>query len=167
MLADLLRECGAIKFGEFILTSGKKSDYYIDIKKASTDPIILKEISKEMKKHVEEYEIIAGMELGAVPIAVALSMETGLPYVIVRKEKKEHGTARQIEGRKVKEKRVLVVEDVTTTGGSLVKAINILRNEESIVDRAIVVVDRESGAAEKLDKIDVKFISLVKIGDLL
>ncbi len=167
MLADLLKECGAIKFGEFILTSGKKSDYYIDIKKASTDPTILKEISKEMKKHVEGYELIAGMELGAVPIAVALSMETGLPYVIVRKEKKGHGMARQIEGRKVKEKRVLVVEDVTTTGGSLVKAIDILMNEGAIVDRAIVVVDRESGAAEKLDEIGVEFISLVKIGDLL
>lgn len=166
MLKKMLKECGAIKFGEFTLASGKKSKYYVDIKKASTNPRILKEIAKQMSKHVTG-EKIAGMELGAVPIAVALSLETNLPYVIVRKEKKEHGTGKQIEGDLKENEKVVVVEDVATTGASTLRAVNVLRENKGIVEKAIVVVDREEGASELLRKNNVELIPLVRVSELM
>lgn len=104
-LIELLKECGAIQFGKFVLTSGAISNYYIDIKKASTNPKILKKIAEAMVEYTEGYDVLAGMELGAVPLVVALSLETGIPYVIVRKEKREHGTSKQIEGNDVEDKK--------------------------------------------------------------
>jgi orotate phosphoribosyltransferase len=166
-LVKLLKDCGAIKFGRFVLTSGAISDYYIDIKKASTNPIILKKIAKEMTFYTEGYEIIAGMELGAVPLVVALSLETEIPYVIIRKEKRQHGTNKQIEGNDVKGKRVLIIEDVTTSGGSVIKSINAIRKNQGKVDEVIVIVDRESGAEKKLQNLDVNFIPLLSVSDIL
>jgi orotate phosphoribosyltransferase len=166
-LIQLLKDCGAIKFGRFVLTSGALSDYYVDIKKASTNPTILKKIAEEMKKHSKGYDYIAGMELGAVPLAVALSLETGIPYVIIRKEKRDHGTGKQIEGDDIKNKSVLIVEDVTTSGGSVIKSIQILRQNNAEVDKVLVVVDRESGTREKLKKMEVEFIPLLSVQDIL
>jgi len=166
-LIKLLKECGAIQFGRFVLTSGAVSDYYIDIKKASTNPKILKKIAEAMAEYTEGYDLLAGMELGAVPLVVALSLETNIPYVIIRKEKREHGTGKQIEGGEVKNKRVLIVEDVTTSGGSVVKTINIIRENQGIVDEVLAVVDRESGAEEKLRNLDTSFIPLLSVSDIL
>ena len=166
-LIQLLKECEAIQFGRFVLTSGAISDYYIDIKKASTNPKILKRIVKEMAEYTEGYDILAGMELGAVPLVVALSLETDIPYVIIRKEKREHGTGKEIEGGVVKEKRVLVIEDVTTSGDSVVKTIKIIRDNQGIVEEVLVVVDRESGAEEKLQNLNISFIPLLSISDIL
>lgn len=166
-LISLLKECKAIQFGRFVLTSGAVSDYYIDIKKASTNPKILKKIAEAMTEYAEGYDLIAGMELGAVPLIVALSLETNIPYVIVRKEKRKHGTSKQIEGENVKDKKVLVVEDVTTSGGSVIKTIQILRGNHAKIDEVIVVVDRESGAEEKIHGIDVNFIPLISVCDIL
>ena len=166
-LIKLLKECGAIQFGRFVLTSGAVSDYYIDIKKASTNPKILKKIAEAMAEYTEGYDLLAGMELGAVPLIVALSLETNIPYVIIRKEKREHGTGKQIEGGEVKNKRVLIVEDVTTSGGSVVKTINIIRENQGIVDEVLAVVDRESGAEEKLRNLDTSFIPLLSVSDIL
>jgi orotate phosphoribosyltransferase len=162
-----LKECGAIQFGRFVLTSGAISDYYIDIKKASTDPKTLKMIAQAMSELAQGYDLLAGMELGAVPLVVALSLETEIPYVIVRKEKREHGTGKQIEGGDVKDRNVLVIEDVTTSGGSVVKTIQILRENNALVDKALVVVDRESGAKEKLQHMEVSFIPLISISEIL
>jgi orotate phosphoribosyltransferase len=166
-LIQQLKECGAIQFGRFVLTSGAISDYYIDIKKASTNPKILKKIAEAMAEYTKGYDMLAGMELGAVPLVVALSLETNIPYVIIRKEKREHGTGKQIEGGEVKNKRVLVVEDVTTSGGSVVKTINIIRENQGIVDEVLAVVDRESGAKEKLKNLDTSFIPLLSVSDIL
>ena len=166
MLNEMLKECGAIKFGEFILSSGKKSKYYVDIKKASTNPEILKEIAKEMSRYVSQ-EKIAGMELGAVPIAVALSLETGLSYVIVRKQEKMHGTGKQIEGDFKENEKFVVVEDVTTTGKSTMRAVNVIRENKGIVEKAVVVVDREEGASELLRKNNVELIPLVRVSELM
>jgi orotate phosphoribosyltransferase len=166
-LIKLLKECEAIQFGRFVLTSGAVSDYYIDIKKASTNPKILKKIAKAMSEFTEGYDILAGMELGAVPIVVALSLETNIPYVIIRKEKREHGTGKQIEGGFVKNKKVLVIEDVTTSGNSVLKTIKIIRENKGIVDEVLVVVDRESGAEEKLLNLDVSFLPLISVSDIL
>jgi len=166
-LIELLKECGAIQFGRFVLTSGAVSDYYIDIKKASTEPAVLKKIAEAMVEYAKGYDIIAGMELGAVPLVVALSLETNIPYVIIRKEKKEHGTSKQIEGGEVKGKKVLIIEDVTTSGKSVVKSIKIIRENKAKVDEVLAVVDRESGAEEKLKNADVSFIPLLSVSDIL
>lgn len=166
-LVKLLKECGAIKFGRFVLTSGAISDYYIDIKKASTNPNVLKKIANEMSTYTEGYDILAGLELGAVPLVVALSLETNIPYVIIRKEKREHGTSKQIEGDKVKNKRVLIIEDVTTSVGSVVKSVNAIRKNQGKVDEVLVIVDRESGAEKKLRNLDVNFIPLLSVSDIL
>jgi len=166
-LIQLLKECGAIKFGRFILTSGAVSDYYIDIKKASTNPKTLKIIAQKMSKYVKGYDLLAGMELGAVPLVVALSLETEIPYVIIRKEKRQHGTAKQIEGGDVTNKNVLVIEDVTTSGGSVMKTIQILRGNNAKVDKAIVVVDRGSELKEKLQQIEVDLIQLITASEII
>lgn len=166
-LIKQLKECGAIKFGRFVLTSGAISEYYIDVKKASTEPKILKLIAQEMSLHTKGYDLLAGMELGAVPLVVALSLETGIPYVIIRKEKREHGTGKQIEGGDVKGKSVLIIEDVTTSGGSVIKTVQILRENNAEVEKALVVVDRESGTQEKLQKLEVEFIPLVRVSEIL
>jgi len=164
---SLLKECGAIQFGRFVLTSGAVSDYYIDIKKASTNPLILRRIAEAMAEYAEGYDFLAGMELGAVPLVVAASLETGIPFVIIRKEKRKHGTSKQIEGGDVKNKKVLIIEDVTTSGESVVKSLKILREIGAKVDEVLVVVDRESGAEEKLHKLDVSFIPLLSVSDIL
>jgi orotate phosphoribosyltransferase len=166
-LIEYLKECGAIQFGRFVLTSGAVSDYYIDIKKASSNPKILKKLAETMAEYVHGYDFIAGMELGAVPLIVALSLETNIPYVIIRKEKREHGTSKQIEGGDVKGKRVLLIEDVTTSGGSVIKSVRILRENKAIVDEVLVVVDRESGAEKKLRNVEIAFIPLLSVSDIL
>jgi len=97
-LVDMLIGCGAVKFGDFTLTSGKKSRYYIDIKQAITDPMVLSEIARQMTQGMQE-DRVAGMELGAVPIATAVSLESKKPQLIIRKEKKGHGRDKLIEGK--------------------------------------------------------------------
>ena len=164
---NLLKECNAIQFGRFVLTSGAVSNYYIDIKRASTNPHILKKIAEAMAEYTEDYDLIAGMELGAVPLVVALSLETGIPFIIIRKEKREHGLGKQIEGGDVKGKKIIIVEDVTTSGGSVIKSINILRENKANVDEVIVVVDREGGTKEKLEQLDINFIPIITVSDIL
>lgn len=166
MLKKKLEECGAVKYGEFTLTSGKKSNYYVDIKLASTNPDVLKTIAERMAAHVDG-DKIAGMELGAVPLATAVSLETGLPFLMIRKEKKGHGTGSRIEGELEKGEKVVVVEDVTTTGGSSVETVNVLREAGAIVEKVLVVVDREEGAEEALKEIDVELIPLVSAEELV
>lgn len=170
-LAEALKVCGAIKFGDFTLASGKKSRYYVDIKKASTNPRILKIIAHAIKEKISSHSISADyigcVALGGVPIAVAVSLETGSPLIIIRKEVKEYGTKGQIVGEFDKERAVLMVEDVATTGGSVLKAIKTLRDEGLVVRHVIVVVDREEGAAGALDDAGVELIPLVRVSELM
>ncbi len=167
VLQDSLKECGAFKVGEFTLTSGKKSNFYVDIKQASTNPKILKEIAQSMAALITDEEKIAGMELGAVPLAVALSLKTDLPYLIIRKAQRMHGTTKLIEGGLKKEDKVILVEDVTTTGSSLLRAGDIIRENHGIIKRALVVVDREEGARELLKEHDIELIPLVRVSEMM
>jgi len=162
----MLEDCGAVRYGDFTLTSGKKSKYYVDIKLASTRPDILKLVAKKMADFVDE-DKIAGMELGAVPIAAALSLETDIPYIMVRKKTKSHGTSSRLEGELKEGEHVVIVEDVTTTGGSSIETVELLREAGAKVDKVLVVVDREEGASENLAEIDVDLIPLVKASDLI
>jgi orotate phosphoribosyltransferase len=165
-LVDMLTECGAIKFGRFVLTSGKESGYYIDIKAASTRPRILRRIAEEIARHVDGTRV-AGMELGAVPIAAAVALQTDLPFCILRKKPREHGTGSQIEGELRPGETVTVVEDVATTGGSMIQSVKLLRDAGALVRRAIVVVDREEGAAEALRAENVELVALVRRSQLM
>lgn len=166
-----LKDCGALQFGDFILASGAKSKYYIDIKRASTDPKVLKLIAQKMAENLKRMDLrvdrIAGIVLGSVPLAAALSLETGIPYVMVRKEKKDHGTSKLIEGVLNKGDRVLVVEDVITSAGSSIIGIGTLRSEGAVVENVFSVIDREAGGPEALAEIGVKLTPLVKASELL
>ncbi|MBQ4415302.1 MAG: orotate phosphoribosyltransferase, partial [Methanomicrobium sp.] len=105
-IAEILIKYNAIKFGEFTLASGAKSTYYIDIKTASTNPMLLREIGKAIaEKYGSEFEVVAGVAVGAVPIAVAVSLAANKPYYIIRKEEKDHGLAGKIVGD-IKDKKV-------------------------------------------------------------
>lgn len=169
-LADRLVQCGAVRFGEFPLTSGAQSPYYVDVKAASTDPTTLRAIADETARFAEEagpFDAVAGMELGAVPLATAVSLQTGLPLLLVRKGERAHGTGRRIEGADPEGLRVLVVEDVTSTGGSTREAVDALRAAGATVAHACVVVDRQSGAAAALAEAGVALRPLVTVDELL
>jgi len=161
-----LKACGAVQFGSFTLTSGKTSDYYIDIKRAITKPDLLGEIARRMAPHARGFDRIAGVELGAVPIAAAVALATGIPFLIVRKEAKEHGTKHSFEGEMNAGDRVIFVEDVVTTAGTLRGAIERIRGEGGIVDRAVAVVDRDEGGRENLSQARVELLALLHAADL-
>ena len=169
MLIDALKACGAVKFGDFTLASGKKSNYYIDIKKASTDPKTLKAIAKAATGMVAELDAdaVGGVALGGVPLATAVSLESELPLVLIRKSEKGYGTGGRFVGEFHEGARILLLEDVTTSGGSVMDAIESLREAGAVVDSVITVVDRESGATESLGSMGVKLIPLVRASDLV
>ncbi|AIZ57110.1 orotate phosphoribosyltransferase [Candidatus Methanoplasma termitum] len=164
-ISNALEECGALQFGTFTLASGAKSDYYINIKKASTNPRVLYLISQLMAEKMQKENIrpdrIAGIVLGSIPLAAALSMATGIPFVMVRKEQKDHGTQQLIEGDLDRGENVLVIEDVVTSAGSSAKAIALLRENGAVVTDIMSVVDREGGGKENLAKIGVKLSALI------
>ncbi len=166
-LEDELQECGAIKFEDFTLVSGVESKYYIDIKKAITKPMILGIIRRHIIDIIVENNIkadyVACVELGAVPIGVAVSLATGLPLIIIRKIQKDYGIKNRIVGDVEKGKIALFVEDVTTTGGSILSAVQVLRNEGMIVQKVISVVDRNEGAEEALDKEELILIYCLRV----
>ena len=156
-----------IQFGKFTLASGRESDYYVDMKKAITDPGILGEIGQMMAGKItrEDADKIAGPALGAVPIATAVSLATGIPMLMIRKSRKGYGTSKLIEGDLEEGDRVVVVEDVTTTGNSLLKAVEAVEDNGGVVIRALVAVDREEGARENLQKKGIKLEPLVTKSD--
>lgn len=169
-IAARLMACGAVRFGQFTLTSGAQSRYYVDVKAAATDPTTLRAVAEEMtalaRRH-GPFDAVAGMELGAVPLATAVSLEADLPLLIVRKGERKHGTGRRIEGRDPAGWRVFVVEDVTTTGGSTLEAVQVLRAAGATVEHACVVVDREAGGAEALAQAGVRLHPLCRVSELL
>ncbi|MBR6010968.1 MAG: orotate phosphoribosyltransferase [Methanomicrobium sp.] len=179
-IAEILIKYKAIEFGDFTLASGAKSTYYIDIKTASTNPMLLREIGKaiaEMSVKAEKaekaekadktgFDVVAGVAVGAVPIAVAVSLASDKPYCIIRKEEKDHGKSGKIVGD-VKGKNVLLVEDVVTSGGSVLFGINALRDAGANVAKVVTVVDREQGGAEKLKESGVVLESLVRASEIM
>jgi orotate phosphoribosyltransferase len=159
-------ESGMIKFGDFTLTSGKKSNYYVDIKEACTDPHILSAICDDLAGNTV-YGTVAGMELGAVPLIVGVALKTGKKYIIVRKGERTHGTGSRLVGKVVPGTRIDIIEDVVTTGNSILKTAEAIRDAGAIVDHAICVVDRESGGSELLRENGIKLVSVAKISELL
>ncbi len=165
-LADL-KACGALAFGTFTLASGKTSSYYVDIKKAITRPDLLRTIGEAMAPYAARADRIAGVELGAVPIAAAVSLASDKPYLMVRKEAKGHGTKKEFEGELKKGEKVVFVEDVVTSGGTLRAVIERLRMQGAVIDDVVCVVDREEGGKMALAEITVRLHALVTAKDLL
>ena len=166
-LKDKLKDVGAIRFGEFTLRSGKKSDYYVDLKKATCDPEALKMMAQEVVERIQKgTNRIAGLELGSVPIAAVASVLSGIPMIIVRKEKKGYGTGKQIEGDMKEGERVIIIEDTTTTGGQIVKGIKAIRDSGGVVEKAIVIVNRQEGADEALAVEGVELVSVIKASEI-
>ena len=166
-LVDAFVRTGALRFGAFTLASGRSSPYYVDAKRAITEPEVLRSVAKAMAPFARGADRIAGVELGAVPLAAAVSLESGTPYVMVRKQAKEHGTKAGYEGALNRGDRVLFVEDVVTTGGTLVVAIERLRGEGAVVEDAAVIVDRGEGGREALAKTGVRLHAILTADYLL
>ncbi len=165
-LIDALRDADAVKFGEFELSHGGTSNYYVDKYVFETNPRCLELIADAFADRVGETKL-AGVALGAVPLVAVTSVETGNPYVIARKQAKEYGTANRIEGTLDDGEEVIILEDIATTGQSAVDAAEALRDAGAEVERVIVVVDREEGARENLADADLELESLVTASDLL
>jgi len=165
-LIDLLRGAEAVKFGEFELSHGGTSNYYVDKYVFETDPACLDAIAAAFADRVGDTRL-AGVALGAVPLAAATSVASGNPYVIVRKEAKEYGTGNRIEGAFEEGEEIVVLEDIATTGQSAIDAVEALREAGATVDRVLVVVDRQQGARENLAAHDIELASLLTASELL
>ncbi len=152
----------AVLRGDFLLRSGARSSYYIDKYLFTTQPGLLARIAASLASRVPAgVQRLAGPVLGAVPLVTALSLQTGLDMLIVRVDKpKEYGTSKQIEGKLSAGERVLLVEDVVTTGGAALAAVDALREAGAEVLGALVVVDREQGGAEAFAARGVPFEAL-------
>ena len=147
--------------GEFTLRSGRSASRYFDKYQFESDPELLKALAEEMVPLVpDETELLAGLEMGGIPVVTALSAATGIPAVFVRKVAKTYGTARLAEGPSVEGKRLLIVEDVVTSGGQIRLSASDLRDLGASVVGAICVIDREEGGSEVLVKSGIVLQSL-------
>ncbi|WP_254542848.1 orotate phosphoribosyltransferase [Halomarina pelagica] len=165
-LIAALCEADAVRFGEFELSHGGTSEYYVDKYLFETDPRCLSLVADAFAERVGDAKL-AGVALGAVPLVAATSVRADSPYVIVRKRAKEYGTGNRIEGRLSEGEEVVVLEDVATTGGSALDAVEALREAGATVERVLVVVDREEGAREHLAEHGVELEALLTASDLL
>jgi orotate phosphoribosyltransferase len=165
-LIDALRDADAVKYGEFELSHGGTSNYYVDKYVFETDPRCLALIAAAFAERVTDTKL-AGVALGGVPMVAVTSVETGLPYVIARKQAKEYGTGNRIEGELDAGEEVVVIEDIATTGQSAIDAAEALREAGAVVERVLVVVDRGEGARENLAEHDLELEALVTASDLL
>jgi orotate phosphoribosyltransferase len=153
--------------GQFTLRSGRTTDHYFDKYRFEADPVLLDAVAEAMVPLVPaETEVLAGLEMGGIPVVTALGRHTGLPCAFVRKEAKKYGTCRLAEGAEIQGRRVLVVEDVVTSGGQIVLSTQDLRGLGADVREALCVIDREQGGAEALKEIDLGLISLLRAADL-
>lgn len=150
-----------------MLRSGKRSNRYFDKFLFETDPQLLKRIGRHLAELVPpETQRLAAPELGAVLLGGAVSMETGLPLVLVRKEPKGYGTAKQLEGRYAGGERVTVIEDVVTTGGDSLRSAQVLRDAGLEVIRLVVVLDRGEGGEDNIEAAGIPYSPLFRIQDL-
>ena len=153
--------------GDFVLRSGKRSNRYFDKFRFETDPILLRRLGKHLATLVpKETQRLAAPELGAVLLGGAVSMETGLPLVLVRKEPKGYGTSKQIEGLFDPGDRMTVIEDVVTTGGDSLRSAQVLRDAGADVIHLIVVLDRGEGGEDNIRNAGIPYTPLFRIQDL-
>jgi orotate phosphoribosyltransferase len=153
--------------GNFMLRSGVYSNEYFDKYRFEAHPSILKATALELKKMLpSDTEMIAGLELGGIPLATALSLETGLPTLFVRKEAKNHGTRKWVEGLAFQDKKICVIEDVVTTGGQIISSIDALRSEGGIVEHTLCVIVRAGKAYRNLEQHQIQLHSVFSMQEL-
>jgi orotate phosphoribosyltransferase len=169
-LRDALREQALLE-GDFVLRSGRRSRYYLDKYRFETQPELLRALGERIAEIVRECdpeaELLAGPELGAVALAASASLASGLPFIIVRKEAKAYGTENRIEGVFERGQRACLVEDVVTSGGAAVSAVEALREAGIECRAAVCVVDREEGGVDELARRAVRLWPLFRAGELL
>ena len=169
-LRAALREHAFLE-GDFLLRSGKRSTYYFDKYRFETRPELLRELGRRIVALVREHEPeavrLAAPELGAVTLAAAASLDSGLPFLIVRGSAKEYGTMNRIEGAFESGERVCLIEDVVTSGGALLNSIQALRQAGLQVRTAVCVVDREEGGADALARASVALRPIFRAAELL
>jgi len=163
-IAEALERHGAILFGDFVLASGARSSYYLDVKSAMTDPALLGLVCREIAETFRP-EMVAGVAVGGVPLAVGVALEGTIPYAIIRSSEKDHGKSGRIIGE-VRGRNVLLVEDVTTSGGSALYGVHSLRDAGAIIHDVVCVVDREQGASRALASDGITLHALVRAAEL-
>jgi uridine monophosphate synthetase len=168
-LSDGLLSAGCIKFGEFTLKSGLKSPIYIDLRQIITYPKLLEQIGASYLPLLKnlKFDRIAGLPYAAIPIATAISLAGNYPMIYPRKEAKAYGTKAEIEGEYHAGETVVVIDDLATTGGSKFEAIEKLTGAGLVVKDVVVLVDRQSGAKESLEKAGYNLYSVLTIYELL
>lgn len=169
---EFFLECyklGIIKFGRFTLKSGIESPFYVDLRPLASDPKILKKLANYLLEMLplDNFDIICGVPYAALPMATAMSLESYIPLIIKRKEAKSYGTKKLIEGIYEKGQNCLLVEDVITSGKSLVETIEEVENEGIKVSDIVVVLDRQQGGKEKLEEKGYKVHSLYNISEVV
>jgi orotate phosphoribosyltransferase len=153
--------------GDFVLRSGKRSNYYLDKYRFETIPDVLKAVGEHLANHASGSTTrIAGAELGGVALAASASMAVGLPFVIVRNRKKDYGTQKLFEGVLAKGDSVLLVEDIATTGGQVLEAAQDITEYGATVEKIVAVIDRQEGARENIEGAGFAFDSLFTSSDL-
>jgi orotate phosphoribosyltransferase len=157
--------------GDFLLRSGKRSRYYLDKYRFETQPDILGPLGERIALAVHDFDPeavrLAGPELGAVALAAAGSLSSGLPFLIVRKAAKDYGTSNRLEGVYAAGETVCLVEDVVTSGGALLEAVEALRSAGLTVRTAVCVVDREEGGADALARQAVRLRPIFRASEIL
>ncbi|GAB1539973.1 orotate phosphoribosyltransferase [Scytonema sp. NUACC21] len=152
--------------GSFKLRSGRIADEYFDKYQFEADPVLLDSIVRQMVNLIPtDTEVLAGLELGGIPIVVLLSHYSGLPTAFVRKEAKKYGTARLTEGTHIGDRKVLIVEDVVSSGGQIAISASQLRQLGAQINCALCVIDRQEGAVETLLDAGIALVSLLKRDD--
>ena len=166
-VAMLIEESGAIRRGNFTLSDGSLIDYYVDKYVFETDPDVLNEITSALVAELtdEEFDLLAGPALGAVPLVTAASLEMRIPSVFVRDSVEHQGTQARIEGKIRKGQRVVLIDDVSMTGETLLETAKIIENAGGIVDCVIVVVDRDEKAANAIVDAGYDFHYLTRVGE--
>ncbi|TRZ80125.1 MAG: orotate phosphoribosyltransferase [Nitrosopumilales archaeon] len=167
--AIFLQESGAIKFGNFKLSSGKESAYYIDLRLVPSFPHQFRKMVKSLQNLISEkigldnFDYIASVPTSGLVIASALAIETVKPLIYIRQKPKDYGTGSLIEGKIPEGSKVVLVDDVGTTGHSLLNAVRALKDAKIVVDSAFVIVNRLEGARENLENEKVKLYEITDI----
>jgi orotate phosphoribosyltransferase len=165
-LADRIAETSVLR-GHFTLRSGRTSSWYIDKYRFSTQPDILRDLGEMFARCLPEgTTLLAGAELGGIPLVTAAAMASGLQCLFIRNQKKDYGTAKKFEGQLGADDQVVIVEDVATTGGQVLEAAKEIAASGASVAMIIAVVDRLQGARERIEKAGYAFDSLFTVRDL-
>ena len=168
-LIHALYKIGAIKFGEFKLKSGQTSKIYLDLRQIISYPDILRTVAETLWNKIknQDFNILCGVPYTALPIATCMSLKNNIPMVMRRKEKKSYGTQQQIEGTFQPDQRCLIIEDVITSGASILETANELEAVGLKIDDAVVLINREQGGVENLQKKHITVHSVLTLDTIL